>query len=79
MLWRLSRKQFDSQKGDGNRKAMMALVASGEVPGLLGYFDGRPVGWCAVAPRAVSRQLLCPVRIASNRNHTTWYRYASSQ
>ena len=27
----------------------------------------------------VSRQLLCPVRIASNRNHTTWYRYASSQ
>ena len=52
MLWRLSRKQFDSQKGDGNRKAMMALVASGEVPGLLDYFDGRPVGWCAVAPRA---------------------------
>ena len=39
MLWRLSRKQFDSQKGDGNRKAMMALVASGEVPGLLGYLD----------------------------------------
>jgi len=51
MLWRLPRKQFDSQKGAGNRKAMMALVESGEVPGLLGYFNGRPVGWCAVAPR----------------------------
>ena len=51
MLWRLPRKQFDSQKGDGNRKAMKAIVASGASPGLLGYLDGRPVGWCAVAPR----------------------------
>lgn len=51
MLWRLPRKQYESQKGDGNRKAIKALVESGEVPGLLGYLDGRPVGWCAVAPR----------------------------
>lgn len=66
MLWRLPRKQYDAQKGDGNRKAMQALVASGEVPGLLGYLDGRPVGWCAVAPReqypALSRsRILKPV------------------
>ena len=33
----------------------------------------------AIISFIVSRQLLCPVRIASNRNHTTWYRYASSQ
>lgn len=51
MLWRLTRKQFDSQKGDGNRRTMQALVASGQAPGLLGYHDGRPVGWCALAPR----------------------------
>lgn len=66
MLWRLPPKQFDAQKGDGNRKAMKALVASGEVPGLLGYLDGRPVGWCVVAPReqylALSRsRILKPV------------------
>ena len=51
MFWRLPRKQFEAQKGDGNREAMRAIVGSGEVPGLLGYLDGRPVGWCAVAPR----------------------------
>lgn len=66
MLWRLPRKQFESQKGDGNRNAMKALVESGEVPGLLGYVDDRPVGWCAVAPRdrytALSRsRVLKPV------------------
>lgn len=51
MLWRLSRKQFESQKGDGNRRAMKTLVESGDIPGLLGYLGGQPVGWCAIAPR----------------------------
>lgn len=51
MFWRLPRKQFDAQKGDGNRLAMKDLVESGLIPGLLGYLDGRPVGWCSVAPR----------------------------
>ena len=30
---------------------MKALVESGQVPGILGYSDGKPVGWCSVAPR----------------------------
>jgi GNAT superfamily N-acetyltransferase len=30
---------------------MLALVQSGEEPGLLGYLNGEAVGWCAVAPR----------------------------
>jgi GNAT superfamily N-acetyltransferase len=51
MLWRLSRKQFEAGKGTGNKRAMKALVASGEVPGILAYRGVEPVGWCAVAPR----------------------------
>ena len=51
MLWRVSRKEFDAQKGNGNRQAMKRLVESGREPGLLGYLDGQPVGWCALAPR----------------------------
>jgi len=51
MFWRLKRSAFNSQKGEGNRNAMRALVAAGEVPGILAYADGAPVGWCAVAPR----------------------------
>ena len=51
MSWRLPRKQFNAQKGAGNCAAMKALVEAGVMPGLLGYLDGRPVGWCSLAPR----------------------------
>jgi GNAT superfamily N-acetyltransferase len=52
MLWRLSRKEFESNKGEGNRLAMNKLVASGVQPGIIAYRDGEAVGWCALAPRA---------------------------
>ncbi|MFH0778324.1 MAG: GNAT family N-acetyltransferase [Candidatus Eisenbacteria bacterium] len=51
MWWRLEKRDFDAKKGDGNRRAMKALVRAGHVPGLLAYSGGRAVGWCAVAPR----------------------------
>jgi GNAT superfamily N-acetyltransferase len=51
MWWRLTRAEWDKQKGEGNRKALKALVDAGEVPGLLAYLDGQPVGWCSVGPR----------------------------
>ena len=51
MLWRLTRKEFESQKGEGNRQAMQAIVDSGEIPGILGISRGQPVAWCSVAPR----------------------------
>jgi GNAT superfamily N-acetyltransferase len=51
MWWRLKRSEFERQQGEGNRLAMKAIVDSGEVPGILAYIDGKPVGWCSVAPR----------------------------
>jgi GNAT superfamily N-acetyltransferase len=51
MWFRLSRKQFEAGKGEGNRKAMKSLVESGTVPGILAYYEDRAVGWCSVAPR----------------------------
>ncbi len=36
MWWRLTRKVFEQQQGEGNRRAMQAIVASGRVPGILG-------------------------------------------
>ena len=51
MWWRLTRKEFESQHGEGNRRAMKAIVESGVVPGILGYLDGAPAAWCSVAPR----------------------------
>lgn len=51
MWWRIKRSDWQRQVGEGNKRAMQAIVASGEVPGLLAYEDGAPVGWCSVAPR----------------------------
>jgi GNAT superfamily N-acetyltransferase len=51
MVWRLPRKQWEQQKGDGNRKAMQGLVKSGAEPGILAYDGDKPIGWCSVAPR----------------------------
>ncbi len=51
MLWRLKRAEWEAQKGDANRLAMKAIVDSGQVPGILAYDGGDPVGWCSVAPR----------------------------
>lgn len=51
MWWRSTRSQFEKRQGAGNRLAMKELLESGEVPGILAYVDGDPVGWCSVAPR----------------------------
>ncbi|UCD89149.1 MAG: GNAT family N-acetyltransferase [Desulfobacterales bacterium] len=66
MLWRLSRKEFEAQKGAGNKRAMKAIVDSGDVPGILAYHHAKAIGWCAIAPRssfpALSRsRILKPV------------------
>jgi GNAT superfamily N-acetyltransferase len=51
MWWRLSRSQFNKEKGKRNKKALKKIVDSGEIPGILAYADGEPIGWCSVAPR----------------------------
>jgi GNAT superfamily N-acetyltransferase len=51
MSWRIPRAEFNRNKGEGNRSALRERVETGPPPGVLAYADGRPVGWCAVAPR----------------------------
>ena len=51
MLWRLTRKEFEQQKGEANRLAMKAIVESGDKPGLLAYSGKQAIAWCSVAPR----------------------------
>ena len=52
MYWRLTRTQFEEQKGELNHRNMQAIVASGDIPGILAYSGDEPVGWCSIAPRA---------------------------
>lgn len=53
MYWRLSRSQFEAQKYEGNRLAMLQLVESGVTPGIIGYVQDqpKPVAWISVGPR----------------------------
>ncbi len=66
IYWRLRRRDWETGKGEGNRRAFRRIVNSGAEPGVLAYLDGEPVGWCAVAPRedytSLSRsRILAPV------------------
>jgi len=47
------RKSAQSGIGPGqqNRRALKSLVDEGNVPGLIGYEDGSPVGWISLSPR----------------------------
>ncbi len=51
MWWRSKRKDFEQRGNSGNKEAMRKIIQGGEVPGILGYLDGKPVGWCSVSPR----------------------------
>ncbi len=51
MWWRLTRSEFENNKGDGNRRALRKLIQSGEEPGLLAYDGNDPVGWICIGPR----------------------------
>ncbi len=57
MWWRLPRSQFARQVGEENRRALKALVDSGQEPGILAYVDDAPIAWCSVGPREVFPRL----------------------
>jgi GNAT superfamily N-acetyltransferase len=58
MFFRLSGGEFGRQAGAAAREGLRELVRDGAVPGLLAYAEGRPVGWCSVAPRQEFRRVL---------------------
>jgi GNAT superfamily N-acetyltransferase len=52
MYYRLSKQEFDRGKEkQGNKLAMKKLVWAGKTAGLLGFYRGRAIAWCAFAPR----------------------------
>ncbi len=57
MYWRIRRADCQRQYGEGNKQAFRAVVESGQVPGILAYSHGKPVGWCAIAPREATPTL----------------------
>ena len=52
MFYRLTGKDFkEGTANDGNKNAMGKIVRDGKPAGLLGFYEGQAVAWCALAPR----------------------------
>jgi len=51
MSWLLTKKEFDENKGAGNKRKMKKLINSNTQPGIIAYSGNEPIGWCAIAPR----------------------------
>lgn len=52
MYYRLKKEEFaKGKKNEGNREAMKKLVWEGKPAGLLGFYKGHAIAWCAFAPR----------------------------
>ena len=50
MYYRLAKTDFQEGKfEDGNKNAMKALVWNNKPAGILGFFDGQAIAWCAFA------------------------------
>jgi GNAT superfamily N-acetyltransferase len=58
--WLLTSREWTDAGEDGRRKLLQQMVADGEVPGLLAYAGGEPVGWVAVGPRDRYARMMSP-------------------
>ncbi|MCO4293774.1 GNAT family N-acetyltransferase [Solitalea sp. MAHUQ-68] len=51
MAFRLSTKEFNEQKYEGNKSSMYSLVEEGRPIGIIAFCEDEPIGWIALAPR----------------------------
>jgi ribosomal protein S18 acetylase RimI-like enzyme len=51
MFWRLRAPDWRATTPAERKEALADRMAEQPPPGVFGYLDGRPVGWCAIAPR----------------------------
>jgi len=65
-FYRVRGLDWSNSSADGNRERLATLTRDGPPPGLVGYQDGRAVGWVSLAPRPgydrlTHAKLLAPV------------------
>jgi GNAT superfamily N-acetyltransferase len=52
MYFRLKKQDYEEGKANGdNKEAMKKLVWDNQATGMLGFYEGQPIAWCAFAPR----------------------------
>jgi len=72
-MWpRLPSAEYKRGLGEGNRRRLQKLVASGAEPGIIAYVGDEPVGWCAVAPREEYARLATSKVMAPIDDRPVW-------
>ena len=56
-FYRVRGLDWSNSNAEGNRKRLATLTRDGPPPGLVGYQDGRAVGWVSLAPRPAYERL----------------------
>lgn len=52
MYYRLTKADYNEGKAEnGNKEAMQELVLNNRPTGILGFYEGQAIAWCAFAPR----------------------------
>ncbi|MDX1939079.1 MAG: GNAT family N-acetyltransferase [Saprospiraceae bacterium] len=57
MTWRLSSKDYEHNKGEGNKKLFLQMVEQHQPLGILAYDNEIAIGWCSVSPRVTLKRL----------------------
>ncbi len=72
MAWRLTSSNFGKQKGEKNKKSIKKIINNNEVPGILAYYENKPMGWCAFGPREKFIRLNKSKVLAPVDNEKVW-------
>jgi GNAT superfamily N-acetyltransferase len=71
--WYRANADYRAGRRDGSNRAWLeGEIAGGAVPGLVAYRDGRPVGWCGVAPRVAQSRLQRSRNLAPVDDAAVW-------
>jgi GNAT superfamily N-acetyltransferase len=71
--WRGSDSAFGRGEPGRNRMQLQSQMESGDfAPGLIAYFEGEPVGWCGLGPRAAMPRLMSSRTIPTVDDVPVW-------
>jgi GNAT superfamily N-acetyltransferase len=72
MRWRLPREQFESCKGESNRRALESGIADRKIHGVIGYINNIPGAWCSIGLRDDFRELGISELLAPVDDQPVW-------
>jgi len=72
MRWRLKSTEFKQLNAAKRRNKLASLVRANIPIGVLGYHQGKPVGWCSIAPRETYALLEASTTLKRIDNLPTW-------